>query len=345
MPGRPKGRTALAGALRWRENLHLSRLRYYQVKFDPGRARPFRGDWSDHVAIAADGTRIGLTHLAPMPPTVPPPTTLAGIPKVATVLVHGLFAHRRIPSLIELAESLTRFGPVWTMDLRGHGTSGGVCTLGEDEALDVAAVTALVQGQTTLPVVTIGFSMGAAAVVRSAALVVPADAVVSVSGPGPWRAKRGPGAWKTSLTWRVPGARTLTRSLSGVRLNGAMPPGASPLEAIGGIAPAPVLVVHGTRDPFFPPAEGRALYAAAGDPKGLWIIEGGGHAEGLFCDPGRTVRREDVDAFAGSLMGRLGALMLQTPGELMLQTPGELMLQTPGELVPEPAEDAESQSA
>jgi len=30
---------------------------------------------------------------------------------------------------------------VWTIDLRGHGTSGGRCTLGDAEALDVAAAT------------------------------------------------------------------------------------------------------------------------------------------------------------------------------------------------------------
>ena len=62
------------------------------------------------------------------------------------------------PTTREEAEALNRIGPVWTMDLRGHGTSGGFCTLGHAEALDVAAVTAVMRAETSLPIAAIGFS-------------------------------------------------------------------------------------------------------------------------------------------------------------------------------------------
>lgn len=320
-PGVPGCQGILLAAPRGeRETSFLNRLRYYQEKFDPVRVRPFQGEWSDFRVTAADGTRIEGTYLVSTAPASraqapggPDQRRAGGLdddpttPELALVLLHGLFANRRLPSLMELAESLTRFGPVWTVDLRGHGTSGGTCTLGEHEILDVSATLAHVRSQTTLPVVTIGFSMGAAAVIRCAALVATPDAVVAVSGPGPWRARRGWGAWKTGLVWRVPGGTALARWVTGVRLEGRTPPGPSPLEAVARV-PVPVLIVHGTEDPFFPPAEARMLAASAPEPKALWLLEGRGHAEGLFCVPGQPVVRAEVDAFAAELVRRIHRL-------------------------------------
>jgi pimeloyl-ACP methyl ester carboxylesterase len=221
-----------------------------------------------------------------------------------------LFAHRRIPALLEFAEALNGFGPVWTIDLRGHGSSGGFCTLGHAEALDVAAVTAAIRSETALPIVAIGFSMGAAAVIRSAALLEPVDVAVSISGPAAWQdnGQRGRGSRRTSLIWRVPGGVGATRALTGVRLSRVVPDRDSPVEVVGQIAPAPVLIVHGSADPFFPPAEAEDLYGHAGEPRDLWIIPGGGHAEGLFS-VGPLVFPDAVTSFAGELLGRIDGLV------------------------------------
>jgi alpha-beta hydrolase superfamily lysophospholipase len=282
-----------------RETSRLRNLRYYRAKFDPLRARPFRGDSSEFETWAADGTRIAGSRLARQPQSGERPER-----GLAFLVVHGLFAHRRIPALQELAESLTRFGPVWTMDLRGHGASGGACTLGEAEALDVAAVAALIRSETDLPLATIGFSMGAAAVVRSAALLEPTDAVVSISGPAEWDGRLGPGARKVALVWRVPGGIAAAQALTGVRLSRQIPASESPAAAAARIAPAPLLVIHGTEDPFFRTGEARLLYERAADPKALWVIPGGGHAEELFSSPGR-VDSSMVDDFAGEIVRRL----------------------------------------
>ena len=182
--------------------------------------------------------------------------------------------------------------------------------MGDAEALDVAAATAVVRAETGLPIVAIGFSMGAAAVIRSAALLEPADAVVAVSSPAEWqdRRRQGSGARRTALLLRVPGALTTARALTRVRLSGHIPTGGSPRAVVGRIAPVPVLIVHGTSDPFFPPEEAVDLYGAAGEPKGLWIVPGGGHAEGLFS--GRpAVVPEVVDSFVDDLLRRLGPLL------------------------------------
>jgi fermentation-respiration switch protein FrsA (DUF1100 family) len=52
-----------------------------------------------------------------------------------------------------------------------------------------------------------------------------------------------------------------------------------PAEAAAMIAPAPLLIVHGDLDGYFPVDHAEQLYAAARDPKELWIEHGFGHAE------------------------------------------------------------------
>jgi pimeloyl-ACP methyl ester carboxylesterase len=54
---------------------------------------------------------------------------------------------------------------------------------------------------------------------------------------------------------------------------------AAPHEVIGKIAPTPVLIVHGDADHFFPVEHAEQLYAAAGEPRELWLERGFGHAE------------------------------------------------------------------
>jgi dipeptidyl aminopeptidase/acylaminoacyl peptidase len=51
----------------------------------------------------------------------------------------------------------------------------------------------------------------------------------------------------------------------------------SPINHIAGIAPRPVLIVHGRRDETVPVSHAERLYEATGFPKKLVIIEGAGH--------------------------------------------------------------------
>jgi hypothetical protein len=71
--------------------------------------------------------------------------------------------------------------------------------------------------------------------------------------------------------------RVLTQTrISPVRWN---PPPVPPYEAAVQISPIPLLIVHGDQDPYFPFDHAEQLYAAARDPKELWLIPGFGHAE------------------------------------------------------------------
>lgn len=222
------------------------------------------------------------------------------------VVVHGLLGSHASPGFKSFAESLARYGTTLMMDLRGHGGSGGECTLGDKEAIDVAAVLSDLDPAKT---VLIGFSMGAAAVVRAAALYETPLAVVAVSGPAAWDGPRRWGAIRTSLLWRVPGATRVLRAVTGVRLNPGFEGCESPSDVVHKVAPAPVLVVHGTHDDFFPPSEAEDLYAAAGEPKQMWMIEDGGHAEGLFSSGPGYQAIMDLDEFVDGLVLRLKELL------------------------------------
>lgn len=77
------------------------------------------------------------------------------------VLVHGFSHSSRTPRIHAFARRLAQDVHVVVPDLRGHGRSGGVCTLGAEEPLDVAA--AVAAAPRDQPVVTVGVSLGGAA--------------------------------------------------------------------------------------------------------------------------------------------------------------------------------------
>lgn len=62
-----------------------------------------------------------------------------------------------------------------------------------------------------------------------------------------------------------------------------------PLKAIGKLSPLPVLIVHGLADRMVPPHHARALHAAAGEPKALWLIPEAAHIA-AFRDENNRMR-------------------------------------------------------
>jgi uncharacterized protein len=57
-----------------------------------------------------------------------------------------------------------------------------------------------------------------------------------------------------------------------------------PLRDIASIAPRPILLIHGLKDTIVNPQDASLLYAAAGEPKELWLVPGVDHCGGYFCD-------------------------------------------------------------
>ncbi|MDQ4133723.1 MAG: alpha/beta fold hydrolase [Actinomycetota bacterium] len=219
--------------------------------------------------VAADGVRLNCARL------VGPPDAPATV-----VLVHGFVHSSRTPKIYAFAHLLARHVHVLVPDLRGHGRSEGRCTLGLEEPLDVAAAVAAAPPET--PVVTMGISLGGAAVLLHAGTQGGIAGVVAVSSPA-WA-----GAWDTKSTIRV---RRSVTSRAGrqflalvLRTRIADECRAVPdsRDVIGAIAPAFTLIVHDPHDHYFDEKHARALYQWAQDPKDLWLVEGGGHGTDLL---------------------------------------------------------------
>jgi fermentation-respiration switch protein FrsA (DUF1100 family) len=68
-----------------------------------------------------------------------------------------------------------------------------------------------------------------------------------------------------------------------------------PIDVIGGLAPRPILFIHGTSDSAVPVSHAHRLFAAAGQPKELWLCEGAEHCGAYFADRNTYVAR--VTAF------------------------------------------------
>jgi fermentation-respiration switch protein FrsA (DUF1100 family) len=68
-----------------------------------------------------------------------------------------------------------------------------------------------------------------------------------------------------------------------------------PRKVVGRLAPRPLLLIHGGADEVVPPGDADEIFAAAGQPKQLWRVEGAAHGDTLR--PGGATASERVVAF------------------------------------------------
>jgi len=227
------------------------------------------------TVLSSDGVR--LSGIA-VPAAAPRPS---GRP-ITFVVAHGFTNSVARPSFLRLAGWLSRFGDVRAVDFRGHGASEGGSTAGGDPEmrdLDAAVGAARVDGAAA--VVTFGLSMGGGAALRQAALGEHRpDAVVSLSAVSRWYVRDTRPMQRVHwLLETTPGRRLGARAL-GLRLDAPwLVPPLPPLQVVSGIAPTPLLLVHGDRDEYFPLEHFRTLVQAAGPTATAWVVPGFGHAE------------------------------------------------------------------
>ncbi|MFE0132992.1 alpha/beta hydrolase [Streptomyces sp. NPDC059037] len=213
---------------------------------------------------------------------------------LAIVLAHGFTGDLERPHVRRAAGVFAQRAAVITFSFRGHGASGGLSTVGDREVLDLAAAVEWARSLGHARVVTVGFSMGGSVVLRHAALSGSAhggrtearvdaqiDAVIAVSAPARWY-YRGTAPMRR-LHWLV--TRPVGRAVGRLGLRTRIHPDEwdpvplSPVESVPLIAPTPLLIVHGDRDPYFPVDHPRMLAAAAAGGAELWLEAGMGHAE------------------------------------------------------------------
>lgn len=205
---------------------------------------------------------------------------------IGYLLGHGFTGSAGNPQLRAVAEHLHgRGASVLALSFRGHGGSQGTSTVGADEVLDVAAALSwLRERRPGVPIVTLGFSMGASVMVRHAGLIGsgvltgPPDALVAVSGPGRWYERSTQPMRRLHLGVESRLGRLVLRRAFKTRVGAGwdlLP--VSPVEVAGFIA-VPALIVHGDADPYFGLQHPRMLASAAPSAE-LWIEAGMGHAE------------------------------------------------------------------
>ncbi|MFI8289579.1 alpha/beta fold hydrolase [Streptomyces sp. ms191] len=238
------------------------------------------------MLLTDDGVRIEAVY--------EPCTT--SVTDTAVVVAHGFTGSADRPSVRRAARALGGRAAVVTFSFRGHGRSAGVSTVGDREVLDLSAAVRWAREMGHSRVVTLGFSMGGSVVLRHAALErgltgAHTDAVAAVSAPARWYYRGTPSMRRVHWVITRPVGRLVGRYGLGTRIDRRPwdPVPLSPVEAVPLIAPTPLLIVHGDRDPYFPVDHPRML-AAAGEAE-LWLERGMGHAENAADD---------------ELLGRLG---------------------------------------
>jgi fermentation-respiration switch protein FrsA (DUF1100 family) len=198
----------------------------------------------------------------------------------AVVVAPGLFTHRETPEHQALAERLVEVADVFTVDVRGHGDSGGSFTWGVREPSDLATLAQRLRGEYER-IAGVGFSFGGYHIGAAAARYQVFDAVAMVATPRSFFIVdrhflfRGIRRTLSALRRR----RHTMRSFSLLPRRGSRPDAAAIVPAI---SPTPLLIAHGTRDWLLGTHHAHDLYARARTPKSLLLVEGGSHAEGMM---------------------------------------------------------------
>jgi pimeloyl-ACP methyl ester carboxylesterase len=203
--------------------------------------------------------------------------TRRGEGKRQAILVSpGIFMHRDSDEHRLLAERLCEVADVVTVDVRGHGDSQGAFTFGVKEPDDVAELAAHLRGRYER-VGGLGFSFGGYHTAIAAARHHCFDAVALVGTPHRLfildHNFLTPGLAR-SVPLMLKRRRRVTR-VSAAALRGRE----EPSRVVAAIAPAPLLIAHGTDDWLVPADHARVLFDRAAEPKKLLLIPGGLHAE------------------------------------------------------------------
>ena len=200
-------------------------------------------------------------------------TAQAGAPAVVYVPGTG----RDLRSGLSLVAPFHQAGyHVLLFSYRGSGRSDGNWlgfSYGDAESRDVdAAVRFLSETKGVGRVGAIGYSAGAVSVILSAARNPQIEAVVAVA---PYNCVDE--VWQTGRPAMMPAfLQDLTLWLTEKR-KGFDRDRICPVDVVDQIAPRPLLVIHGTEDRRILETQVRRLFAAASEPKSLWLVAGATH--------------------------------------------------------------------
>jgi len=217
--------------------------------------------------------------------------------RAAVVLMHG-YSWNRLPWLAGFVPWLQRRYHVLQFDFRGHGGSDdALITLGTLEQRDVAAAVHFLAGRGLGPIALMGISMGGSVAIMAApdlpvAAVVADAAYADLRNPISNRMREAGYPLVTLGARLVVGAASLRAR---VRLR-------SPIQRVAQIAPRGLLLIAPAGDRTVSPEQSQRMFAAAGEPKDLFIVDGAGHSDAHSAAP-EAYERRVLDFLARHLDG------------------------------------------
>ena len=226
---------------------------------------------------------------------------LPGTRDMAVIVSNGY--RGRAGDVLGIGSALQRAGfHVAVFGWRGTpGSDPAHHTLGVNECRDLRAVVDALSARVgPLPLGLLGYSMGGAVSIAVAADDPRIGAVCTDSAFSDPHAVLGDGV---RAAFRIPSrpivapVDLLVSRRAGTRLAELRP-----WEAVTRIAPRPLLVIHGEADTTVRPDHARRLFAAAGEPKQLWLLPGVPHVGAYFAD--RSAYIERVAGFFADALAR-----------------------------------------
>jgi len=191
---------------------------------------------------------------------------------------------------------------VLTYDMRGRGKSGGeAVTVGALEPLDLISAVDYLAARPDIDAQNIGalgLSLGGAVTVIAAAQDRRIKAVVDDSGFSDALSEIGVSFEHFIGLPAFPFAQisvAISELRAGVNIKNVRP-----VAVVSQIAPRPLLIIHCGADTVVPPSHSQQLFAAAAEPKQLWLLPTGGHIAAITLAPEEYAKRID-DFFKSAL--------------------------------------------
>lgn len=217
-------------------------------------------------------------------------------PASETVIIgcHGHLGAKSQPKILGIGTGAWRAGHnVLLFDFRGRGESDPwPNTLISQEVRDLLTAVDYVKTRMPgAPIGVFGHSMGASVALLAAARE-PAIRAVVADSPFATATEVVSHSIDSTLRFTLPAGPLLALvDLIGERRFGYRLHNVRPVDAAPQLAPRPLLLIHGTADSLIPVEHGKQVFAAAGQPKELWLAEGAEHCGAYFVDrPGYVAR-------------------------------------------------------